>query len=213
MNVRSFCFAHKTSFIDVRSLSQLLKLPTGKETCQHWVQVWFSVENSHVFLCQNVSNLVQSSLVFETVYCLPASPPFIARVANRERTAICRHMITFFGCFILGLGVLACWGKAGAEMGRRRSCGSFPSPTPASQDLARRLIIFTVANRFIFSIITPLFVCLKTCVFFSQRTISIWSTSPQRKIYKERKITKKTPAHKRGQKGISAHQITAGIKD
>ena len=47
---QSCCFAHKTNRFLTLSLSWLLTLPIGKETCQDQVQVWFSVAISHVFL-------------------------------------------------------------------------------------------------------------------------------------------------------------------
>ena len=181
MHVQSFYFAHKTSFFDVRSLSWLLKLPTRKETCQHRVQVWFSVENSHVVLCQYVSNLFQSSLVFLTVFCLRASLPFTTRSkpwenarvrGSRDLTRLpqmesflegyIQTYDNFFRCFILGWGVLACRGRRGGNGERTRSSGPFPSPTTAS--LARRLISLRLTNH-LFSIIAVLLVSLKT-VFF-----------------------------------------------
>ena len=111
-------------------------------------QVWFSVENSHVFLCQNVSNLVQSSLVFQTVFCLPASPSFTTRIKPREKTRasgshdlsrlpqienLLAGYVHTYDNFLLRVE------EGGDENGERtRSSRSFPSPTPASQDLVLR---------------------------------------------------------------------------
>ena len=183
----------------------------------------FQSKNSHVFLCQNVSNLVQSSLVFQTVFCLTASPPFTKRSKLREKTrasgsrdvsrlpqieTLLAGYVHTYDNFLLRVEE----GGGGRKWGENEKLSFFPLPDTHFPGPCPQANLFTVANQFFF-LSSQLWCLFISICLFSQRTISVWSTSPQRKIYKKRKINKKTPAHKRGRKGISAYQITVGIKD
>ena len=140
----------------------------------------FQSKNSHVFLCQNVSNFVQSSLVFQTVFCLTASPPFTKRSKLREKTrasgsrdvsrlpqieTLLAGYVHTYDNFLLRVE------EGGDENGERtRSSRSFPSPTPTSQDLARRLISLQWPISFFFchrscGVCLSAFVCFRRGLF------------------------------------------------
>ena len=171
----------------------------------------FQSKNSHVFLCQNVSNLVQSSLVFQTVFCLTASPPFTKRSKLREKTrasgsrdvsrlpqieTLLAGYVHTYDNFLLRVE------EGGDENGERtRSSRSFPSPTPTSQDLARRLISLQWPISF-FSVIAVVVFVYQHLFVFAEDYFSLEHESTEKDLQEKEKKKENTSSQARAKRHI-----------